>query len=59
MEDDGVVRQFVQVGDGGKKNRGSGGDGDELPRADGGENGEQRVSIVSNRLDLSWAALVS
>ncbi len=52
MQDDGVVGQLVEVRDGGQEDRGRGGDGDELARADGREDGEEGVSIVADGLNL-------
>jgi hypothetical protein len=40
------------VGDGGEEDGGIGGHGDEFAVADGGEDGEQGVGIVSDGLDL-------
>jgi len=46
MDNDGVVGQLVEVGDGGEEDDGAGGDRDEAPVADRGEDGEERVGIM-------------
>lgn len=48
-----VIRQSVELGNGGDKDRGTRGNGDEFPRSYGSEDREEGVSIVSDGLDLS------
>lgn len=52
MDDHGQICQTVEMRDRGDEDGGAGGDGDELAIADGCEDGEERVGIVSDGLDL-------
>jgi hypothetical protein len=52
VEDHRVVGQLVEVRDGRKEDIGSGGDGGELAGTDGAKDGEERVGVVADRLDL-------
>lgn len=58
VEDHWVLGELVEVGDGGQEDVGGGGDRGELARADGGEDGEERVVVVADRLDLYLLASV-
>lgn len=52
MEDDRVVCQLVEVGDGGQENRGWCGHGDEFAGSNRRKDGEKRVVVVADGLDL-------
>ena len=47
-----VVGQLVEVRDGREEDIGSGGDGGKLAGTDRAEDGEERVGVVADRLDL-------
>lgn len=52
MQNDGILCELVEVGDGGEQDVGGGGNGSELARADGGEDREERVVVMADRSDL-------
>lgn len=52
VKHDRVLGELVEVRDGGEEDVGGGCDGDELARADRREDGEERVGVVADRLNL-------